>query len=102
MQHHHSRSGRSSRMAAWSGVWTAKRLEWLVVVFRGAGAGAAPAADTSKDDCLACHGDKSLTTMHAGRTISRFVDGKKFASSVHGSLSCTNCHADLEGKRSEE
>src|ERR1035438_6324543 len=96
MQHHHSRSGRLSRMAAWSGVWTAKRLAWAGLFLLLAGAGAAPAADTSKDDCLACHGDKSLTTTHAGRTISRFVAGKKFASSVHGSLSCTNCHRSEE------
>ncbi len=26
------------------------------------------------------------------------MDGKKFASSIHGPLACTNCHADLEGK----
>jgi len=48
--------------------------------------------------CLACHGEKSLTTERKGRTISLFVDGKKFAGSVHGSLGCTTCHADLEGK----
>ncbi|MGO9088841.1 MAG: hypothetical protein ACLQBK_26860 [Candidatus Sulfotelmatobacter sp.] len=52
----------------------------------------------STDDCLACHSDKTLTTKRGGRTVSLFVDGKKFSSSVHGSLSCTSCHADLEGK----
>jgi hypothetical protein len=54
------------------------------------------------DDCLACHGDKTMTTNEVGsrrqKTVSLFVDGKKFAASIHGSLSCTNCHADLEGK----
>ena len=61
---------------------------------------AAPPApqSPSADDCLACHGDKSLTTKRGNRTVSLFVDGKKFSSSVHGSLSCTSCHADLEGK----
>ena len=59
---------------------------------------AAHAAGISNDDCLACHGDKSMTTKRAGRTVSLFVDGKKFASSVHSPLSCTSCHADLEGK----
>jgi len=59
----------------------------------------APAApQTSNDDCLACHGDKSMTTKRAGRPVSLYIDQKKFAASVHGPLQCTNCHADLEGK----
>ena len=59
----------------------------------------AQAADAGgqNDLCFGCHSEKSMTTKHAGRTISLYVDGKKFASSVHGSLACTNCHADLEG-----
>jgi uncharacterized protein with PIN domain len=61
-------------------------------------AGAARAAENPNDTCLACHAEKSLTTKRAGRTVSLFVEAKKFSSSVHGSLSCTNCHADLEGK----
>jgi uncharacterized protein with PIN domain len=58
---------------------------------------AAPAGPTT-DDCLACHGDKTLTTKRGNRTVSLFVDSKKFSSSVHSSLGCTACHADLEGK----
>ncbi|MGE5112727.1 MAG: hypothetical protein ACM3JB_17815 [Acidobacteriaceae bacterium] len=50
------------------------------------------------DDCLACHGDKTMTTQRAGHTVSLYVDGKKFAGSIHSALSCTSCHADLEGK----
>jgi hypothetical protein len=49
-------------------------------------------------DCLGCHGDKDLTTLRQGRTVSLFVPEKTFASSVHGGLTCTSCHADLEGK----
>jgi hypothetical protein len=56
------------------------------------------AADQPGAECLACHGDKSTTTTRAGKTVSLFVDGKKFASSVHASFGCTGCHADLEGK----
>jgi len=52
----------------------------------------------SKDDCLACHSDKSLTTKRGGRPVSLYIDPKKFAGSVHGPLQCTNCHADLQGK----
>ncbi len=49
-------------------------------------------------ECLACHGEKSLTTTHAGKMVSLFVEGKKFAASVHAGFGCTGCHADLEGK----
>ncbi|HXX63584.1 MAG TPA: hypothetical protein VEO56_07265, partial [Bacteroidota bacterium] len=49
-------------------------------------------------DCFACHGDKSLTAKHGTKTVSLFVDGKHFASSVHGTLPCVACHADLQGK----
>jgi hypothetical protein len=50
------------------------------------------------EECLACHGEKSLTATRGGKTVSLFVDAKKFAASMHGSLGCTGCHADLEGK----
>lgn len=50
------------------------------------------------EECLACHGESSLTTTRAGKTVSLFVDAKKFAASVHGSMGCTGCHADLAGK----
>jgi hypothetical protein len=77
------------------------RTVLALLLFSGlwlAAAAPAGAADNPNDTCLACHGDKTLTTRRAGRTVSLFVDGKKFASSVHGPLACTNCHADLEGK----
>ena len=50
------------------------------------------------DTCLACHSDKTMTTQHGKQTVSIYVDGKRFAASVHAALSCTGCHADLEGK----
>jgi len=60
---------------------------------------AAPrAADQPGAECLACHGERSMTTTRAGKTVSLYVDVKKFATSVHGSFGCTGCHADLEGK----
>ena len=59
-----------------------------------------PAAARAQDnaDCLACHGDRSLTTTRGGRTVSLCVDGKKFAASVHAAVPCVGCHADLQGK----
>ncbi len=49
-------------------------------------------------DCLNCHSDKSLTGTMNGKTVSVFVDGDHFSKSIHGSLTCVSCHADLEGK----
>ena len=73
-------------------------LTLCLLVGRPLPSAAHPAQGPSTDDCLACHSDKTLTTKRGARTVSLFVDGKKFSSSVHGSLVCTNCHADLEGK----
>jgi uncharacterized protein with PIN domain len=49
-------------------------------------------------DCLGCHSDKSLTETKKGKTLSLFVDEKRFGGSVHASLQCVSCHADLAGK----
>jgi hypothetical protein len=60
----------------------------------------APALSLAQEsaDCLACHEDKTLTGTRRGRTIPVFVDRKKVTASVHGSLGCVACHADLAGK----
>jgi hypothetical protein len=55
--------------------------------------GAKDAAPGPNDACLMCHADASAKSA-AGKSIA--VDAKKFAASVHGSMSlpCTACHAD--------
>lgn len=52
----------------------------------------------SSEDCLTCHSDDTLKGKRDGKTISVYVHAKKFAASIHGKLSCTGCHADLENK----
>jgi len=49
-------------------------------------------------ECLACHGDVTMKGTKAGKTISVYVDETKFGGSVHGTLTCVSCHADLAGK----
>lgn len=49
-------------------------------------------------DCLMCHSDKSAIGKRNGKTISIYVNEKKFAGSIHASLQCVACHADLAGK----
>ena len=48
-------------------------------------------------DCLMCHGDKDFTTERNGRTVSLYVAEKPFTGSVHASMDCVGCHADVAG-----
>jgi uncharacterized protein with PIN domain len=84
------------RETPWPGI---RRISWLFLSVFIIFLGPVWATDTpSNADCLACHDDKGLTAKRGAKTVSLYVDGKKFASSVHSSLSCTSCHASLEGK----
>ncbi len=55
---------------------------------------AKPAQPLKQDEtCLACHGQAGMKS-EKGRSIS--IDPAKHASSVHGILGCTDCHADIK------
>lgn len=56
------------------------------------GLGWAQAPPPTVEDCLACHQDADL---RRGDGRSAFVDPKKFSSSIHGGMSCVDCHQDL-------
>lgn len=59
-------------------------------------AATATAAQMTNDDCLGCHGDATATKdLGGGKTRSVHVDPKAFGDSIHGSLGCTDCHADV-------
>lgn len=48
-------------------------------------------------DCLACHGDNTLTVDVNGKPQSLFVDAGKLKHSVHGSMfACVDCHTDVK------
>ncbi|KPL00241.1 MAG: hypothetical protein AMJ91_05125 [candidate division Zixibacteria bacterium SM23_73_3] len=48
------------------------------------------------EECLICHGDKSLTKEDStGKEISLFVDESVFAKSVHQMLNCVGCHVGV-------
>jgi hypothetical protein len=79
---------------------TALRLRALLFcAVLGLGAGAAaqqPAKDAApgpNDACLMCHGDAGAKAA-SGKSVA--VDAKRFAASVHGSMSlpCVACHTD--------
>jgi hypothetical protein len=53
----------------------------------------------SKDNsmCLGCHQDESLSKQDAsGRKLSLSVSETEFGSSVHGKLSCSECHTHIK------
>jgi len=53
-------------------------------------------AAATNEDCATCHDDPELTTKRKGRTISLYVDFKKFSVSVHRDLDCISCHMDAD------
>ncbi len=58
-----------------------------------------PGGPTAQEnsDCFTCHEDKDLSKKRDGRTVSLFVDEKRFTAAVHGKVPCIGCHADLKG-----
>jgi cytochrome b subunit of formate dehydrogenase/DnaJ-class molecular chaperone len=49
------------------------------------------------EDCLACHGDASLSVDVNGKPHSLFVDAGKLKHSVHDSMfTCVDCHTDVK------
>ncbi len=56
----------------------------------------AKGAKPSNADCLACHGDASLSKEVNGKQVSLSVNEDAFKKSIHGSMfSCTDCHTDV-------
>jgi len=47
--------------------------------------------------CLGCHQDEALSRGDArGGTLSLYVSAEEFKKSVHGDLSCTDCHTRIQ------
>ncbi|NOZ74769.1 MAG: hypothetical protein GXO90_05245 [FCB group bacterium] len=49
----------------------------------------------SNSVCLQCHGDEDLTVQKAGKTISLYVDEKKYTANAHGTVACAQCHNEV-------
>ena len=86
--------GRLRALLRWG---TMPALALALALCMAPGGARAGGPSDSSDVCLSCHGDKSMATKRGNRTVSLYVDNKKFAGSIHSSLGCTGCHADLEG-----
>jgi len=84
--------------------WMRPALWFVVVAFTPGYAASHPKAlpKPRTEDCLVCHGDKGLSTERDGKTVSLFVDGDKFKSSIHGTMfTCVDCHTDLKSSPHE-
>jgi cytochrome b subunit of formate dehydrogenase len=56
------------------------------------------AAKATAEDCLACHGDSTLTHDVNGKPVSLYVNPQTFKDSIHGSMfTCVDCHDDIKG-----
>jgi len=69
--------------------WVALSLCWVLPAVAGAPAG------PTNEDCLGCHADKGLVKEVKGKKVSVYTDSSVLKASVHGSLGCTDCHADI-------
>ena len=63
----------------------------LLLTAAPASAQPAPAAPTN-DDCQTCHADPSMVRANGQPVV---VQPDRFTASVHGPLSCVDCHSDL-------
>jgi cytochrome b subunit of formate dehydrogenase len=67
-------------------------LIWLAF-FSVLSLGGAVPLTASDQECLACHGEAGMKS-ESGRSL--HVDAAKFKGSMHGALSCTDCHAGVK------
>ena len=49
----------------------------------------------SRDDCLACHDDKTISKIKNGKPFSLEVKKTDLENSAHAKLLCVNCHKDF-------
>jgi hypothetical protein len=80
--------GRSPARASWVVVGAVAATLW---------AGGASAGAQKDEECLACHGDPTMSLkLPSGERRSLFVDHQALAGSVHGrDVRCTDCHPGM-------
>ncbi|MGA3244820.1 MAG: cytochrome b/b6 domain-containing protein [Bacteroidota bacterium] len=52
----------------------------------------------TKEDCLTCHSDSSLTMERKGKQVSLYVNGGDLDKSTHRKLVCVACHAGFDAQ----
>ncbi len=88
-------AGNSNRRAA-RRVWKIGLLS-LVLSATFALPATKPVPKPTNDECLACHGDSTLTRDVNGKSVSLYVNPAAFQKSIHGMMfACVDCHADIK------
>ncbi len=54
---------------------------------------------TANSECMACHGDASLTMERDGEPVSLFVDEETYTASDHSGTACAQCHTEVSSSR---
>src|SRR5689334_1873541 len=80
----------------------ASRASGVLLIFIAFSFGAWAAQKPTNDDCLACHGDSTLSKEVDGKPVSLYVSPEKFGTSIHGSMfACVDCHSDIKSSMHE-
>jgi cytochrome b subunit of formate dehydrogenase len=72
------------------------RLVFVLIVFLAWMVLSVHADAQSREDCLACHSDKSLTMEKKGKQVSIYVDAAVFEKSSHRKMLCVSCHVGFD------
>jgi cytochrome b subunit of formate dehydrogenase len=87
------------RNDSWSRVWLLQ-FGVLCLVFATSPANAIQKPASPKptnEDCLACHGDSTMTKDVNGKPVSLYVSPESFKASIHGGMfTCVDCHSDVK------
>src|SRR5262245_39882332 len=92
------------RQAVHKSVRTALQFGLLGLALAGIAAWGAqkPLPKPANDECLACHGDTTLSKEENGKTVSLYVNPDSFKASIHGAMfQCVDCHADIKSSPHE-
>ncbi|MCE1188970.1 MAG: cytochrome b/b6 domain-containing protein [Ignavibacteria bacterium] len=74
-------------------------LKWLVIITSIIIYIVAPTISAqTKEDCLTCHSDNTLTMEKKGKQVSLFADDKVLSASAHRKLQCTACHTGFDAE----
>ena len=67
----------------------------LVPVYAFAGKRGNTLPKPANEECLACHGDSTLTKEDNGKQVSLYVNQEHFKNSIHSMFNCVDCHTDV-------
>ena len=50
----------------------------------------------ANEECLACHGDSTMSKEADGKQVSLYVNEEHFKNSIHSMFNCVDCHTDVK------